>query len=302
VGPVLDAYYLIFFSPDGNYFSTNQDSSIPGISPDATHDAVLVWDYATGGIVNRIPIVRTEDGFISYHDWSPDSTRLAVVTSIGLANVYDPFTGQELLSITDQEAWSFLSGVAWSPDGRWLATADVNKSLVRVWDAQTGQERLQLEHQGIPRFPQWSPSGERLCTTSGNAETGGIDNVLRLWEAETGQLQRIISGQGAPLWNCGWSPSGRRVFSTSMDGTTRVWDAETGAELLRLPTPTIWSVIGFWSPTGEYLATIGDLQPARLWRVWQSTQELIDYARECCVIRQLTPEERTRFGLPAATP
>jgi len=33
-------------------------------------------------------------------------------------------------------------------------------------------------------------------------------------------------------------------------------------------------------------------------RAWQSTQELIDYAKECCVIRDLTKEERTQFGLP----
>jgi WD40 repeat protein len=161
---------------------------------------------------------------------------------------------------------------------------------------------MTLEHPGQPKFPEWSPTGDSLCTTSGNVESGGTDNELRLWDAETGRLQRVFYGHTAAMWNCGWSPDGRRVFSTSQDGTTRVWDAETGAELLRLPTPTTWSTMGFWSPTGEYLATTGDLQPARLWRVWQSTQELIDYARECCVVRQLTVEERARFALPAVAP
>jgi hypothetical protein len=31
---------------------------------------------------------------------------------------------------------------------------------------------------------------------------------------------------------------------------------------------------------------------------WQSTEDLIAYARECCVMRELTPEERQQFGLP----
>jgi hypothetical protein len=31
--------------------------------------------------------------------------------------------------------------------------------------------------------------------------------------------------------------------------------------------------------------------------VWQSTEELIQYAKECCVFRELTPEERQQFGL-----
>jgi hypothetical protein len=32
--------------------------------------------------------------------------------------------------------------------------------------------------------------------------------------------------------------------------------------------------------------------------VWDSLQELIDYAKECCVVRELTPDEREQFGLP----
>jgi hypothetical protein len=32
--------------------------------------------------------------------------------------------------------------------------------------------------------------------------------------------------------------------------------------------------------------------------VWQSTDDLIAYARECCVWRELTSEERQQFGLP----
>ena len=40
----------------------------------------------------------------------------------------------------------------------------------------------------------------------------------------------------------------------------------------------------------------GDFPCAK--RVWQSTEELIDYAYECCVWRELTAEEREQFGLP----
>jgi hypothetical protein len=31
--------------------------------------------------------------------------------------------------------------------------------------------------------------------------------------------------------------------------------------------------------------------------VWQSTEELVDYAKECCVFRELTDAERVQFGL-----
>jgi hypothetical protein len=38
--------------------------------------------------------------------------------------------------------------------------------------------------------------------------------------------------------------------------------------------------------------------PTRVFRVWLSVEELIAYAKECCVFRELTPEERQQFGLP----
>ena len=31
---------------------------------------------------------------------------------------------------------------------------------------------------------------------------------------------------------------------------------------------------------------------------WNTTDELITYARECCLMRQLTADERELFGLP----
>ena len=52
-----------------------------------------------------------------------------------------------------------------------------------------------------------------------------------------------------------------------------------------------------WSPDGQHLVTGGlRLSPA-VWRVWQSKEELLEYAKQCCVIRALTPQERQQFGL-----
>jgi WD40 repeat protein len=93
-----------------------------------------------------------------------------------------------------------------------------------------------------------------------------------------------------------------RIVTGSTDDTTRVWDAATGAELLTLTTPSNFSITPEWSPTGDLLAVgiYSDGVPSRteVWRVWQSTEELIADAYECCVFRDLTPEEREQLGLP----
>jgi hypothetical protein len=76
-----------------------------------------------------------------------------------------------------------------------------------------------------------------------------------------------------------------------------VWDAASGAEVLSLKAPAALFNVN-WSPDGDYVLAGGYIDRPLVWRAWQSTAQLIGYAKECCVARQLTPEEREQFGLP----
>jgi hypothetical protein len=77
-----------------------------------------------------------------------------------------------------------------------------------------------------------------------------------------------------------------------------IWDAATG-QVVNSYNVGFGPLHVTWSPDGTQLIAVGigspvpDIRP-----VWQSTQELIAYAKECCVWRGLTPEERQQFGLP----
>ena len=52
-----------------------------------------------------------------------------------------------------------------------------------------------------------------------------------------------------------------------------------------------------WTPDGErLLIKVND--DVLFLPVWNTTQALIDYARACCVVRELTAEDREMFGLP----
>jgi hypothetical protein len=55
---------------------------------------------------------------------------------------------------------------------------------------------------------------------------------------------------------------------------------------------------GAWLPDDPPFATARADGIAKIWRAWQTTDDLIAYARECCVVRELTPEERAQFNLP----
>jgi len=111
--------------------------------------------------------------------------------------------------------------------------------------------------------------------------------INRLGVTGKGQENRFLAVVG---------PSGSG--KSSVDNTVRIWDAAAGDELLRLaPPPAIFGINASWSPDGRYLATSGLGTPTSVWRVWQSREELLAYARECCVFRELMPYEREQFGL-----
>jgi WD40 repeat protein len=70
------------------------------------------------------------------------------------------------------------------------------------------------------------------------------------------------------------------------DKLVRIWEAKSGAELLSLSVPAAYYSEAKWSPDGKYIAVGMDQYPGLMvLRAWQSTSELLDYAKECCVFR-----------------
>ncbi len=75
---------------------------------------------------------------------------------------------------------TLLTSVAWSPDGKRLATGSDDQTA-KVWDAASGKELLTLRgHAGSVYSVAWSPDGKRLAT-------GSWDKTAKVWDAASGQ-------------------------------------------------------------------------------------------------------------------
>ena len=109
-------------------------------------------------------------------------------------------------------------GVAWSPDGRRIASASGDMT-VRVWDGATGTTLLTYQrHSDSVNTVAWSPDGTRIAS-------GGRDKTVHVWDACTGHVKFTYHGHSSWVYTVAWSPDGTRIASAGNDGTVQIWQA-----------------------------------------------------------------------------
>ncbi|MDD5321857.1 MAG: TIR domain-containing protein [Methylococcales bacterium] len=162
-----------------------------------------------------------------------------------------------------------LTSVAFSPDGKLLATASV-EGTARLWDVVSGKELARLAHNVSVNKVAFSPDGKLLATASEDWTAG-------LWDVASGKELLSLTHDGL-VDDIAFSPDGKLLATAGKESTARLWDVVSGKELARLAHDGSVKRVTF-SPNGKLLATaaVSSLNikdsTARLWDV-SSSKEL----------------------------
>lgn len=163
------------------------------------------------------------------------------------------------LSGHKSEVW----GVAFSPDGRTIASASTDESVI-LWDVATRQPRGEplTGHRAEVWDVAFSPDGKTLAS-------GSSDNTVILWDvASRKPLGAPLKGHHNRVWSVTFSPDGKTLASASWDHTVMLWDVASRkpiGEPLSGHQHRV-SAVAF-SPDGKTLATTSWDKTVMLWDV-----------------------------------
>jgi eukaryotic-like serine/threonine-protein kinase len=215
-------------------------------------------------------------GAILCASYSPDGKWIVTGGKSGEGTVWDAQNykpGPELIGHTDA-----ILSAAYSPDGKWIVTGSADKT-VRVWNAQTKKTVAILRsHTDRITSVAFSPRGDRLVTVGflqakvWNTRTwmeiltlGQNEQFLAPNDEEVGSPPSLwaVPPSSGPLGTASFSPDGSRIVTGGLVG--RVWDAQTGAELLLLRGNAEKVLCAAYSPDGSRIVTGGGRDTVKLW-------------------------------------
>lgn len=138
----------------------------------------------------------------------------------GTATIWNRQTGQVLCSL--KHGGEYVNAVAFSPDGRFLATGgNDSDGFIQIWDIEKAQRVRTIKgHADEVLSLAYSKDGKRLLSSS-------YDRTARLWDTATGREIRKFVGHTWWVWSAAFSTDEQRVITAGHDGTSIVWDVET---------------------------------------------------------------------------
>ncbi len=239
------------WSPDGKYIASCDDEDY----------SLHIWNSQTGQIVLMLPM---QNGARSV-SWSPNGKFIAVGSDT--ISVWNVSTHQFIATYTGVGG-SYLSHLAWSPDGTYLAASDSNHAI-QVWNALNSKLVYTYHgHTNDVNSLAWSPDSREIVS-------GSTDGTAQVWDATTGKLHLVHHVTDTTttfgVHSVAWSPDGTNIATVddvSATGTIIIWNAQNGK--IEYTNKHDDANLLAWSPDGSRIANDSGSNVI-VWQVGPST-------------------------------
>lgn len=151
-------------------------------------------------------------------------------------------------------------GVAVSPDGKWLATAESNNDITLYDLASWKPEKVLKGHSNRVRTVDWIDSTHLV--------SGGNDQYMITWDVTKGKLLDKQWPHRKNIKSVRKSRDGKHLVSASNDGTAVVWDfSDVGSprKVSKVKHSRNYVNDAALSPNNDYMVTVSGDGDAKLW-------------------------------------
>jgi WD40 repeat protein len=189
---------------------------------------VRLWDVASGKEVRTLArrVKPTTTDSVTCGAVSPDGKAVALGHHDGTVRLHDAGTGKELRIVGRHPGTVW--GVAFSPDGKTVASCARRHGVVRLWDVATGEMvRSYPGHAGGVSRILFTPDGKRLI-----AAGGSFDPSIIIYDTTTAKVLHRLEGHAWLVAGIAVSPDGKALASVAddKDKTVRLWDLTAGKQ------------------------------------------------------------------------
>ena len=248
------------FSPDKNIVNPGPITWL-AISPDDRYLLTMGNSFIRVSSVVRLWDIKTSNEVLTFFTWNSTFPNVAVFSQDGkyvftglIQPVIEAFDFQKPRSIRKYFLPSpALSVLQISPDGKFaITTTTLGEGTVQLWRLDEPVMKLQdftytAVVSGAPQTVAFSPNGKSVLI-------GYIGGSVVLWDIASGEILQVFYGHEAEVRSVAFSRDGNLIMTGGSDKTARIWNVQTGTELLRLNTSSMVNSVAF-SPDGQAVLT-----------------------------------------------